>query len=250
MKIQFLVLAFIAKICDGSAMSYPGGKGRTYQRIISMMPPHATYIETHLGGGSILRHKRAARRSIGIDLDADVIALWSALDMPGVELVHDCAARFLTRFAFQGDELVYADPPYWPDARRRTRCYRHDYSCEQHRDLLAILVSLPCRVMISGYANSLYDDALTSWTRQGLVNQTQAGPVNEVLWMNFAPDHRLHDYSYVGDDFRERERIKRVRRTQVERLRRAPPLERAAMLSDIVEAFPAEVIALAERVQT
>lgn len=230
-------------------MSYPGGKGRAYQRIISMMPPHATYIETHLGGGSVLRHKRPAGRSIGIDLDAKVIARWRTLDMPELQLVHDCAVRFLGRFDFAGDELVYADPPYWPEARRRARCYRHDYSCEQHRDLLTILANLPCRVMISGYANSFYDDALAGWSRQSLVNHTQAGPVNEVLWMNFAPDHRLHDYSYIGDDFRERERIKRGRRTQVERLRRAPPLERAAMLSDIVEAFADEVVAMADRVR-
>lgn len=66
--------------------------------------------------------------------------------------------------------------------------------------------------------------------------------------MNFMPDHRLHDYSYVGDSFRERKRIKRGHRTQSQRLWRAPPLERAAMLSDIIEAFPDGGIAIAERV--
>ena len=37
-------------------MRYPGGKGGAgvYQTIINNIPPHDTYIETHLGGGNIL----------------------------------------------------------------------------------------------------------------------------------------------------------------------------------------------------
>lgn len=230
-------------------MTYPGGKGRVYQRIISLMPPHATYIETHLGGGAVLKHKRPARRSVGIDIDADVIERWRTLEVAGLELFHGCAIAFLRTFPFSGDELVYADPPYWPDARRRARCYRHDCTPEQHIELLDTMLSLPCRVMISGYQNPVYDEVLSSWARHLITNQTQAGPVEEALWTNFEPDHLLHDYSYVGADFRERERIQRSRRSQVERLRRIPPVERAAMLSDIAETFPDEVLAIADRIR-
>src|SRR3712207_141186 len=117
-------------------MTYPGGKGRAYQRIISLMPPHDTYVETHLGGGSVVRRKRPARRSIGVEIDSRVIEHWRANPLPGLEVVSGCAVRFLREFAFSGDELVYADPPYWPDSRRRARCYRHDYTREHHIELL------------------------------------------------------------------------------------------------------------------
>ena len=30
-------------------MGYPGGKGRMWQNITALMPPHSVYIETHLG---------------------------------------------------------------------------------------------------------------------------------------------------------------------------------------------------------
>ncbi len=50
-------------------MSYPGGKGKCYQRLINLMPPHETYIESHLGGGAVLRNKRPAKANIGIDAD-------------------------------------------------------------------------------------------------------------------------------------------------------------------------------------
>jgi hypothetical protein len=39
------------------------------QPIISMMPPHDTYIETQLGGGAIMRRKPSALNNIAIDLD-------------------------------------------------------------------------------------------------------------------------------------------------------------------------------------
>jgi site-specific DNA-adenine methylase len=54
-------------------MNYPGGKNGAgvYQQLINLMPPHHTYIEPFLGSGAILRLKRPAQASIGIDADAD-----------------------------------------------------------------------------------------------------------------------------------------------------------------------------------
>ena len=44
------------------------------QPLIALMPPHDTYIETHLGGGAIMKRKPAARRNIGIDRNPKVLA--------------------------------------------------------------------------------------------------------------------------------------------------------------------------------
>ena len=51
--------------------SYFGSKATSglCQAIIAMMPPHDTYIETHLGGGAIMKRKPPALHNIGIDLD-------------------------------------------------------------------------------------------------------------------------------------------------------------------------------------
>ena len=66
------------KIKDNRS-TYPGGKGASgvHQNIINLIPPHDVYIETHLGGGSILRRKRPAPINIGIDLDPEVIESWT-----------------------------------------------------------------------------------------------------------------------------------------------------------------------------
>jgi len=52
--------------------SYFGSKATSglCQAIIALMPPHDTYIETHLGGGAIMQRKPAALRSIGIERNA------------------------------------------------------------------------------------------------------------------------------------------------------------------------------------
>jgi len=58
-------------------MNYPGGKGGVFHKLINLMPPHEVYIETHLGGGAIMSSKRRTMRNIGIEIDSDVIDLWT-----------------------------------------------------------------------------------------------------------------------------------------------------------------------------
>ena len=57
-------------------VGYLGSKATSglCQPIIAMMPPHDCYIETHLGGGAIMKRKAPALRNIGIDLDAQAFA--------------------------------------------------------------------------------------------------------------------------------------------------------------------------------
>ena len=71
-------------------MGYFGSKATTglCQPLIAMMPPHSTYIETHLGGGAIMKRKPPALRNIGIDVDARAVSGFSCGFE--VELVHDC----------------------------------------------------------------------------------------------------------------------------------------------------------------
>lgn len=49
--------------------------------------------------------------------------------------------------------------------------------------------------------------------------------------MNYPRPVRLHEYTYLGDGFRERERIKRKAARWAARLRGMSPLERQAILA-------------------
>ena len=60
------LLAFLFAFIDTADMSYPGGKGGVFHKLINLMPPHEIYIETHLGSGAVIRNKRLAQRNIRV----------------------------------------------------------------------------------------------------------------------------------------------------------------------------------------
>lgn len=216
-------------------MGYPGGKGRLWQDIVSLMPPHDTYIESHLGGGAVMRNKRPARTNIGIDIDPRAIRAAKIWDVPGLVLHNADATTFLAGYPFEGRELVYADPPYVAATKKNQRYYRYEYSDEDHSRLLDVLLKLDCRVMISGYASALYEQALRGWNVKELVNVSHAGPRHERIWANFEFSTDLHDYAPIGGSFRERERIRRRTDRWVRKLARLPDLERRAVLTALIQ---------------
>jgi DNA adenine methylase len=204
-----LVLDTLARISDALDMRYAGGKGTCYRQLINLMPPHRQYIETHLGGGAVMRHKRPAPKQVGIDLDSAVIDLWRRRWPEKCEIVQGDAIEVLLGLRLDADTIVYADPPYHPDSRRRSRVYRHDYTVCDHERLLECLVALPCKVMISGYASPLYSRRLNGWSLHRFQARTRVETREECIWFNFPKPNILHDDRFLGDGFRERELIRR-----------------------------------------
>lgn len=147
------------------------------------------------------------------------------------------ALAWLAACDWRGDEFLYADPPYVRSTRKQARAlYRHEMTDADHERLLLILVRLPCPVMVSGYYSAMYAEALTGWHVTTFETTTRGGsPATEWVWMNYAPPLALHDYRYLGDGFRERERIKRKKRRWVEKLRKMGILEKQAILAAIEE---------------
>lgn len=219
--------------------TYPGGKNGSgvYQTLINLMPPHRVYVEPFLGGGAIMRIKRPATVSIGIDSDDDVIAMWCGDEVPGLTVFRYDALDYLNT-DFSADTLIYLDPPYLMSTRSCQRpLYRHEFGDEaQHAALLAIIKRLNCMVMISGYYSDLYAKELNGWRTATFSAQTRGGTTaTEWVWMNFPEPMELHDYRYLGSNFRQRERIKRKQSRWRECLRRMPSIERYAMLSVLEE---------------
>jgi DNA adenine methylase len=94
-------------------------------------------------------------------------------------------------------------------------------------------------VLISGYWSTLYANALKEWRSVSFQAMTRGGhPATEWLWYNYPEPIALHDYRYLGVDFRERERIRRKKQRWVRRLHAMPILERRALLAAIGEAWP------------
>lgn len=237
----------VDRVQDRTAQ-YPGGKGRSFRTLINLMPPHDRFIESHLGGGAVIRNKRGARGNIGIDIDERVIARWRAIGRPDVDVIHGSAISVLPTLDLRSEDFVYADPPYVPLTRRTHRYYRHDLCETEHEQLLLMLKSLPAMVMISGYPHALYDDLLSGWTRVDYPAQTHNGVVTEVAWMNYTPGPVLHDYRYFGENYRDRERFRRRADALLGKLVDADEVELNAALAVLAVKRPAAVRAAATRV--
>ncbi len=224
-------------------IKYPGGKGQLYQKIINLIPPHRVYIEPFAGGGTILRRKLLTQCNIAIDADiAPLSRLRSAIvknsdDAGQYEFINTDALEWLKQYSFRGDEFIYADPPYLMRTRRQ---HRQLYRCElgsdaDHRRLLDVLTQIPCKIMLSGYLSDLYEDKLRDWYTRSYNVRTRGGTwATEWLWMNYPEPTVLHDYRYLGDDYRERERIKRKISRWASKFRGLETLEQQAILSALL----------------
>ena len=210
-------------------MNYPGGKGACYHHIINLMPPHDVYIETHLGGGNVLERKLPSPSTIGIDVDATVIETWQGraeYKKPGYTFINGDAGSILSEMTLTGRELIYSDPPYLHSTRKGGRLYEHEMTDEQHEAWLQTLKRSNCSVIISGYKSDLYMDTLSGWFYKEFQAATRRGLATESVWCNYRPTGRMHDYRFVGDNFRQREQIKRKRARWLKNFKALPPAER------------------------
>lgn len=218
-------------------MRYPGGKGKSYPHLINLMPPHETYIESHLGGGAVMRNKAPAKRQIGIDIDPRVIVYWSALNPAPCDLVCADATRYLSELTVDRRTLIYVDPPYLPSTRKRSRVYRFDYTAEDHERMIHCLLRKSCMVMISGYESALYSSLLSAWTQVSFKAKTHSGVRQECVWLNYELPRHLHDPRHFGSGFREREVVKRRRLRLHARIQRASRAEQYELLTWLQSQF-------------
>jgi DNA adenine methylase len=255
-----------------------GGKGASgvVQKIISLMPPHRIFIEGFAGSAVITKRKEPADITILADLDGDVLR---CNEFPGhfaapVFLGRDqIEAEFITYstfghyypkkiFLFHGnvfdllgrgfnsawnldDILIYLDPPYPFDVRS---CQKRLFNFEAgdwpfHEALLGLVLRLSqwVKIMVSSYENSIYNEALTGWGKEQFRCMSRGGVRTETVWYNFPRPVVLHDYRWIGKNFRDRERIKKYQGTIMKKLRSLSPIERNAMIKRIGEEFETSI---------
>lgn len=214
------------------------------QWIINQIPPHRVYIEPFLGGGAVLSLKAPARSSIALERDTRALALWKGFDLPDLRIIHGDAISWLEKFRPAGDEFIYCDPPYLLGVRTSgAAIYRYELTDSDHERLLVCLNRLGCSIAVSGYASAMYSRLLKSWrTSKFLTTKRNHERSEECLWMNYPEPVALHDYRYLGANFRERERIKRKKNRWACPLAKMPILERRLLVATLAETDAARSI--------
>ncbi|MET7772432.1 DNA adenine methylase [Nocardia sp. NPDC005366] len=106
-----------------------------------------------------------------------------AVRLKDAEIENRPALEVISRFATQ-DTLIYADPPYLMETRTQ-KMYASEMSIDEHVEMLEALVAHPGPVVISGYTNHLYDEALVGWKRVLIKppKVEKAAERMEVLWV-------------------------------------------------------------------
>ncbi|HCZ8844394.1 phage DNA methylase [Enterobacter hormaechei] len=223
-------------------MSYLGSKAASgvYQKIIAEMPPHDTYIETHLGGGAIMLRKPPARHNIGIDKDEEALTNFMEREgygqIPNLQLVNRDAVDVLEKFFLYPPSagnrvLLYVDPPYLHETRTSNARYRCEYQVADHVRLLTCLKSLPpeIRIILSGYPSQLYEELLPGWRSKEFQAMTRGGVRTEKIWMNY-PEGAAYSHKFAGKDYNDRHRIKRKAERWRAKYAALPPAERLAIM--------------------
>jgi hypothetical protein len=197
------------------------------------------YIEPFLGGGSVFKLKLPAMENYGVDIDPFVIRMWHGLSDPlSCWFVVQDAVSFIRQRPITSKTLIYLDPPYLFNTRKsKGPMYRCEFGeVEQHEQLLKLITTLDCMVMISGYWSELYARELKDWRAISFQAMTRGGKMaTEWLWMNYAEPIELHDYRYLGNGFRQRESIKRQQNRWRKKLHAMSAVKRYAMLSVLDE---------------
>jgi hypothetical protein len=225
---------------SSSSKKFVGAKNApgVFHRIINLIPPCGTFIEPFAGTAAITRKLRPAAQTILIDKIDRAPLRDLARKGKGIRYLVADAIQFLDGYRFRGDEVVYCDPPYLLAARlqRGRAYYENEMSDKDHERLLKVLRAINCRVLLSGYHSPLYDDMLCDWQREEFWVMTRGGKkALEVLWWNYPRPVTLHDYRYVGENWKARYNLRRKIRRAVADLASMPALERNAMFSALVD---------------
>ena len=231
--------------------NYYGGKGAsgTPQTIINQIPPHIIYIEPFLGGGKIMCYKKPALFNWGLDLNKEVINLWLKVKLDDTYLIsHFNGIQLLKDFTKDKNNYIkptyiYLDPPYLLDSRKSSKKqYKYELTKDQHIQILQTITTINkdknlnnIFIGISCLKNDLYKEYLSDWRLLKFWNQTRRGKQLEYLYMNYPEPTVLHQYNYLGKDYREREKIQNQIKRNVDRLKNMNPTLRNAIVTAINE---------------
>jgi DNA adenine methylase len=82
--------------------------------------------------------------------------------------------------------FMYLDPPYVPQVRKHKIIYVHEMSELDHSIMLSFLEGTKAKVLLSGYDNELYREALKGWNVDRKFTTDEAGRKRmECLWANY-----------------------------------------------------------------
>ena len=203
---------------------YFGGKGGSgvYQQIINIIPPHDTLVVPFLGHCGITRNIKPCSNWYLNDIDRDVVdewinhyeEFWEDNYAPNTTFLKNDFRAVLKINMDRKGVVHYLDSPYRHDDRKSRHRYNYEMTDKDHIEMLELAKGFyHSNIIISTYDNKLYRDHLKGWNTIKFKANTRRGMAIETAFFNYEPPIELHDYSYFGKDYRDREQKKRKRKS-------------------------------------
>lgn len=217
-----------------------GSKGiaHLFREIINNIPPIDLFIETFGGSGIISNYIQLYCRVEINDYDTEISQALSE-ELPQCTNLHFKAhiAKFI--YPCSHRRMLFLDPPYPIKWRKGQRAlYDIEMTDEEHIELLQLAKQFQGFVMICSNENPIYQEALEKQWRKKVITVNYHGQmVEEVLWFNYPKPTELLSYEFAGDNFTDRQRIKRKANRWIENLRSMDPIDRNVILSSIQREF-------------
>lgn len=219
--------------------TYFGGKASNGvpQTLINQVPPHQSKTIGFGGQCALTRYMMPAQENILYELNSEVVQLWKNANLVSSHNISILEQCFLSSFNpdnYTETDFIYLDPPYPHDTRKSKNRYKFEMTDKQHQSMLAKCCDASGMIAISSYQNKMYDEMLKGWRTIEFESMTRSGKkATEILYMNYDEPTELHDYTYIGEDFREREAIKRRHVNFLRKIDRLDVLERNKLLEEI-----------------
>jgi len=226
--------------------NFPGNKSvkGLYHLIINNFPPHKFFYELTAGSAHIALIKAPADYTVVNDVREKIFIKLLEYSVAHPELNwkvmnENCLSILSVLRSQKADEaknsLIYLDPPCIG-----RKIYSQGHDIPFHQQLIVSAAALKCNVMISHDEHPLYDNLVTNcgWRKKTLKVFSHSKYVVEAIYMNYPEPKQLQDYSLVGNDCWDRQRIKRKVERHIKKLQSLPDLEREAIIHAIKIFFP------------
>lgn len=228
-----------------SYKTYNGGKAAhgTYQKIINLIPQCDVFIDGFLGNGGIFHNLKLPKLTIVNDIDPGVIDAFNCkvLNTINTSLIvkNVCYGSLIKEYDNNLNRTVfYFDPPYMMETRKSKRkLYKFDWLDTDHDKFLTMANTVKSNCIISHYPCTKYDEMLKGWRTFDFESMTRQGLRTERVYMNFPKPDILQDYRYLGDDYINRQRIKRKIQRYLDKLESLEQDERTGILSAVIDKY-------------
>jgi DNA adenine methylase len=210
-----------------------------FQKIINQVPKHIIYAELFAGSAAIYSLFTVPAATIILnDINPEVQQLLK-VKFPNVIVGNQCAIYLLKNFIdnnYRKETFVFLDPPYHHSTRPlATELYKHEMTDFDHVQLLESVLNLKSNVMLIHPKCELYDIELSHWRKVEVKVRYHKKTQIECLYMNYPEPTELQDYSFLGNDCWERQRINRKTEAYIKKFQKMPVLERNCIINKLNE---------------